>query len=191
MSYQDHGRPYIEFLDPNSGTKGPETFPQEGTYLKPSPALALAFSPPTGGMLAAGGFSGQTDCDVFVFDDLSNSPRVLKGHTEAVTAVSFGPDGETLASGSRDTAIKLWNGQTGKLLSTLTGHVSVVSGLAFSPDGNTLASASHDRTVRLWDLKTQKLLKTLTGHTHWVKSVAFSDDGKTLASGNSDTTIRV
>jgi WD40 repeat protein len=34
--------------------------------------------------------------------------RVLKGHTAPVRSVAFSPDGQTLATGSGDSTIKLW-----------------------------------------------------------------------------------
>jgi WD40 repeat protein len=45
--------------------------------------------------------------------------KVLQGHTEVVFAISFSPDGQTLASGSHDETIKLWDVKTGECLKTL------------------------------------------------------------------------
>ena len=47
---------------------------------------------------------------------------VSSGHSRDVMSVAFSPDGITIASGSKDKSIKLWNPQTGDLIRTLDGN---------------------------------------------------------------------
>jgi DNA-binding helix-hairpin-helix protein with protein kinase domain len=117
--------------------------------------------------------------------------KTLTGHSSSVWSVAYSPDGQTLASGSFDKTIKLWNIKTGKLLQTLKSHSSWVSSVAYSPDGQTVASGSRDSTIKLWNIKTGNLLQTFTAHSSSVISVAYSPDGQTLASGSSDNTIKI
>ena len=57
----------------------------------------------------------------------------LEGHTDDVQSIAFSPDGGTLASGSSDDTIKLWDVATGRELRTLQGHTGWVYSVAFSP----------------------------------------------------------
>jgi WD40 repeat protein/tRNA A-37 threonylcarbamoyl transferase component Bud32 len=115
----------------------------------------------------------------------------LTGHSDYVPSITFSPDGRTLASGSHDKTIKLWDVHSQREIATLTGHSDIVISVAFSPDGQTLASGSWDNTIKLWDVQSQGEIATLTGHSDIVYSVALSPDGRTLASGSNDYTIKL
>src|SRR6266702_3873816 len=76
--------------------------------------------------------------------------RTLSGHTSQVSCVAFSSDGQTMASGSSDATIKLWNLASGQELRTLAEHTDVVWSVAFRPDGQILASGSNDNTIKIW-----------------------------------------
>ena len=70
-----------------------------------------------------------------------------RGHADAVRAVEFSPDGRTLASGSSDRTVRLWNVPTRRELMQLDpGSVELgpVYSLAFSPDGTQLLAGGQE-----------------------------------------------
>lgn len=76
--------------------------------------------------------------------------------TSSPTALAWSPNGKVLASGSEDFTIKLWNGSTGQLVSTLTAHRGRVNSLVWSSDGKVLVSGAEDHTIKLWNATTGK-----------------------------------
>jgi WD40 repeat protein len=118
--------------------------------------------------------------------------RVLqrwRGHTETIWTLDFSPDGRILASGSWDSAVKVWDVSNGGLLWS-GRHSSQVNRVEFSPNGNVIASAGNDASVQLWDLKTGVPLQTLQ-HPVPVSVLTWSPDGHVLASGDVEGQIRL
>ncbi|MGD1804953.1 eIF2A-related protein [Dapis sp. BLCC M126] len=121
--------------------------------------------------------------------DFTSQNINLIGHTHHVMSVSFSPNNQIIASGSKDKTVKLWNRQ-GKLLKTLDGHEEWVSSVSFSPDGKMLASASDDGKVKLWTHK-GVLLRTINAHKAWILGVSFSPDSQAIATGSFDNTVKL
>ncbi|MFJ2865866.1 trypsin-like peptidase domain-containing protein [Kitasatospora sp. NPDC087314] len=111
----------------------------------------------------------------------ASSPLIstLVGHTGPVRSVVFSPDGKSLATGSADEAVRLWDVSRRREVSTLPGrNLDVV---AFSPDGRNLATFDYARQgVRLWDGRTLDPVGDLTGAAG---PLVFSPDGRILATG--------
>ncbi len=120
-------------------------------------------------------------------------------HDSSITSIAYAPDGKTLASGSADNTIKLWNVATGKLIANFNGHSGRINSISWSPDGKTLASGSADNTIKLWNIATGKQITNFNGHSsvsvlispNQISTVVWSPDGKMLASSSSDSTIKL
>ena len=103
--------------------------------------------------------------------------------------MAFSPNGARLASGSDDSTVRLWDGQTGAHIVTLVGHSSWAESVTFSVDGSLLASASNDGTIRLWNGGTGNHIAVLDGHSGRVQTVTFSADASRIFSKSDDTIL--
>ncbi|EPE30582.1 WD40 repeat-like protein [Glarea lozoyensis ATCC 20868] len=111
----------------------------------------------------------------------------LESHQKDVTCVAFHPVFSSLASGSDDCTIKIWDWEMGEIERTVKGHTRTVTDLDFGgPQGGTiLASCSSDLTIKLWDpSKEYQNIRTLHGHDHSVSAVRFIPSGVGQQSGN-------
>ena len=71
------------------------------------------------------------------------------GHTGAIHAAAFAPDGDVVVTGGEDGTVRLFHGPSGELLATAPGHEGAVRALTVAPDGQTVASAGDDAMVRV------------------------------------------
>jgi WD40 repeat protein len=105
----------------------------------------------------------------------------IDAHDADITAMTFSPDGKTLASASADRTIKLWQVDTLKERATLKQHAWTVWALAFAPDGKHLVSGGLDGMLLVWDVvPDQPKLVWAESRQFPVRAVAFDQDGKHL-----------
>ncbi len=100
-----------------------------------------------------------------------------------VPALTFAPDGRTLAVAGWDGTVTLWDQHEGNTRLSWKAFKHGVRTLAFSPDGTVLAAGSQDKVIKYWDAATgQPLAVTFPKQKGDVNLLAFSPDGRLLAS---------
>lgn len=78
--------------------------------------------------------------------------RTYDGHVYRVNSLAFSPDGELIASASRDRKLAIWAIDSSQPIASFVEHSDALNSVVFSPDGSWIATAASDDTVRLWGL---------------------------------------
>ncbi|PIA28331.1 hypothetical protein AQUCO_07200174v1 [Aquilegia coerulea] len=115
--------------------------------------------------------SGTTEFGSGEPPDIENWKLImsLRGHTADVVDLNWSPDDSTLATGSLDNTIHIWNMSNGICTAVLRGHSSLVKGVTWDPIGSFIASQSDDKTVIIWRTSDWSLVHRTDGH--WEKSL--------------------
>ncbi|XP_006875998.1 PREDICTED: apoptotic protease-activating factor 1 isoform X4 [Chrysochloris asiatica] len=110
-------------------------------------------------------------------------------HKKTVRHIQFTADGKTLISSSDDSAIQVWNWQSGDYV-FLQAHQETVKD--FRPLKNSrLLSWSFDGTVKVWNIITGRIEKDFVCHQDTVLSCAISPDATKFSSTSADKTAKI
>lgn len=121
---------------------------------------------------------------------LCHAERMTLNIANPVAAVSYSPDGKTLAVGAIDGRLTLWRADTGQLDREFERGLAAIPSVSFSPDGRRLAASYADGNVRIFDLASGKST-LLRAHGFSPVYVTFSPDGAYLATGSADRTVKL
>ena len=98
--------------------------------------------------------------------------------------VAFSPDGQLALTAEAYGVMKIWDVNTGAVVTSCKGHVFRVRVACFSACGKYIASTAQDSTVKVWKASDGSCLETFFEPRSSVWSMAFTPDGNMLWTGD-------
>ncbi|MEY9800173.1 WD40 repeat protein [Bradyrhizobium ottawaense] len=114
----------------------------------------------------------------------------MAGHGGSVRALAISPDGDSLLSGSFDSAAIRWSLKAETAEEVLRYHADAVNAVAFLNDGR-MITAGADARIAVWTAGRRQPDRVFEGHVGPIVALAVSPDGALLASASWDRTVRI
>ena len=153
----------------------------------------LAFAP-SGRVLASGTHPHRSltgvSADIYLWDvTLKKELHRFPAHDQYVAAISFSPDGRTLASCGADVALRTWDVATGRELNPSLAPRTGLACLCVSPIDDVVVTGGADRTIRRWDPASGRELSRFEPFPAPVNDLAISSSGQLILAASLDGTI--
>jgi WD40 repeat protein/serine/threonine protein kinase len=128
--------------------------------------------------------------DVETANDLALAGASGRGAVQNLRCLAFSPDGKSLAAGTGQASVLVWEVASLAARGAFFKHGGAVESLAFSPNGKQIASTGTgaDKSVLIWNPLTGSVQHALESESIRgpVRALAFHPEGKLLATGGDD-----
>ena len=158
----------------------------ETSITAPESGVTAMTISPDGNYLAIG---GRGDIALWNLNDESLITDSMVEHSNAIIALLFDDDSETLFSSSRDRTIVQWS-ISGEFIQRFTGYDDWVLSLALNPAGDTLVSGERTGSIHLREIATGRPIgDALRGPNGWLTALHFVDDTTVLGSNRQNGVV--
>ncbi|UVK55357.1 TIR domain-containing protein [Mesorhizobium sp. AR02] len=141
--------------------------------------------------------TASDDGTVRIWDGITGHQfmALIAGKGFPVHSAHFSKDGSRVVTAAGKTA-RVWDANTGALVSEFSSHEDEVWNAEFSPDGRRVVTSCAsmallmDFNVRVWDVETGKLVSSVSNRST-TNSVTFSPDGSKVLTASADEAARI
>jgi WD40 repeat protein len=191
---EDRAYPSMELVDLEAGSVGSIVSRDEGTLssIEVSPdgdLMAFQTGASTVRLLDARGWRVRYTFDAT--EESKNSSAVLRRHlvsVKSIPAVTFLPDGNTVAGEVESGGIRVWDARTGEVKKSFAQDADTGSIAEIASNGSVLAEISGDEMVRIWNVGTGARVDVPAGKGAAV-AIAVSGDGQVLGIAYQDQIV--
>lgn len=120
------------------------------------------------------------------------SGRVLEGHSDTVSCVSYSADGKYFATGGCDGTVRVYGNEDsneGQLISALEGPSDELEFIRWHPKGPCILGGGVDGTGWIWMVQGGKVLSVLSGHGNSITCGDFGNEGRVACTGSLDGSV--
>ncbi len=138
--------------------------------------------------------NGSSDASLTIYETLTGGIYRKFINIADIVSIAFSPNGKTIASGSTDNKIRLYDLSTGSSTRIIEGLPGDINDLVFSPDGQYLYSLSASNTgdgLKIWEIKSGVEEGRYTTQLQKDYYFALSPDGKKLAISGAKNMVEI
>ncbi|KAN0024186.1 hypothetical protein ACTFIV_008586 [Dictyostelium citrinum] len=152
---------------------------------------AIRYIPKYGHLLLSAGM----DNTVKIWDAYGDRRciQTYMGHSQAVRDICFSNDGRRFLSCGYDRQTRLWDTETGKILSSFTNG-KIPYCIKFNPDDDKqeqFLCGGSDKKIIQWDIKSHEIVQEYDQHLGAVNTITFLDDNRRFVTSSDDKSLRV